>query len=369
MIALLVTVLKYPCYLPIDKEHWFQFVFEKSKIAISINKVEKGINIVDNGNSINKGEGNIFLSNPLSSFSQGHFMELKSVNKLTLEEGNDFEKLFASYDLRDKSEIFITENYYTEFVIYVEIDNFDKETFENDKKRQRYNNKLYRAFNYYIRKYNKSFKAGNIAHINTKDPELFILKQQYIILDGNKVFEHYLLRGTHFNLKPTEINNSHSIAATGFIERNKDILKENTELLEKALSQPELPEDEFLSQALEQYQLRKNFKYSFLEAFIAIESVVERFLYKKKREVNIEKKQIDDFKTEVGIGYKTNIELPLAIGFVDKEFEELLKEINKIRKLRNLVVHQGVDVEPGQAISAINIIYKFVNYLEEKSIG
>jgi hypothetical protein len=62
-----------------------------------------------------------------------------------------------------------------------------------------------------------------------------------------------------------------------------------------------------------------------------------------------------------------NIELPLALSFIESELKDLLIEVNKIRRIRNDIVHQGLDITAEKTKGAIDTIYSFVNYIETKT--
>jgi hypothetical protein len=363
MTVALATLIRHPGYLPIKHNQFYQFQFKGKKVAIGLLNNTKGVKIVDNNNHIKNGDKCVELDKKLDKFTKGYVMKVSTVSN----EKDIFNTLQFSYEIDNDREIFIYESYYTDFFILLEIEDFKIQVYEDDKKRERYNVKVFDAFNYFIRNYNKASKGGNISHIDLQSNKVdsTYLKQAYFKIDDKNSFESCLEKKESFSMEGTSISMG-GIGDTGIIGQTIEEIQKVTHTLQSLLLMPETPENEFLSYALEQLQLRKNYKYAFLEAFLAIEFSIEAFLNAKKIKANISKQQIDDFKREVGIGYKMNIELPLALGTIDNEFKALLSDINKIRKLRNEIVHSGKDVSDGQARGAINSIYSFVDYLKKK---
>lgn len=89
-------------------------------------------------------------------------------------------------------------------------------------------------------------------------------------------------------------------------------------------------------------------------------------MQKRKKESNIPEKTVDEFNRETGIGYKMNIEIPLALGKADHAYTTMLQKINIIRKQRNNIVHRGAEVDINTATKALKTIKSFINYLNGK---
>lgn len=361
MKVVLSTHLRYPGYMPLQYDHFFNFLVSNKKAAIKLRNLHKGISILDTDNSLVKAEDSVKFKSNIENLSKGYIIEVLSVK----DSNNPLHKLKVYYEMDKNKEIFVHESYFTDFLIHLEIDDFREEVFKDDTKRKRYNAKIFEAFNFFVRSYNRTTKTGNVRHIEANDNHAtsFILYQSFESLTTSNTFENFIKKGGLFKMEPTSVNMS-IVGETGFVTDRTDFIAASTTGLTENLGKEDSIEYEFLSHALEQMVLNRNYKYAFLEAFLAIESSIDNFLDKKKLNANISKQYLEDFKREVGIGYKMNIELPLAIGFLDEKFKNLLIEINKIRKLRNEIVHRGTSITHIQARSAIDNIYMFVDHLK-----
>nr|WP_295870391.1 hypothetical protein [uncultured Chitinophaga sp.] len=364
MKAIITTLIRHQGVLPIKYEHWFQFLFKNKKAAIGLNKVTKGINVTDNENSLKNGQNCIELEHSLNKFTKGHIFKIEPDDT----EDDNFKNLHLLWEPDNGREVFITETYFTDIFVFLEFDNFKEEIYNDDNLRIRYNKQILECLNLFIKKYNKVTRSGNLSHLENSESskESFVLKQNYFVIDDDNTFEHYLQRGLELNMTATSLF-IEPVGRSGIILNDHSSVNSMTEEMEKELLQNITLEEEFLSHALEQYTIKQNYKYAFLEAFLAIESSVEKFLEAKKIEANIPQKNIDDFRREVGIGYKINIELPIALlGNTPSNFNIMLNDLNTIRQKRNKIVHQGIGITAAEAYEAINKIYAFVTFLETK---
>lgn len=90
------------------------------------------------------------------------------------------------------------------------------------------------------------------------------------------------------------------------------------------------------------YALRiHHFRYAVLDAFTAVETVVTSILDKLKLEKGVSKQKIDDYANEVGIAYKINIEVPAFFSPISDDERSELGNVNRLRKLRNEIIHTG----------------------------
>ena len=74
------------------------------------------------------------------------------------------------------------------------------------------------------------------------------------------------------------------------------------------------------------------------------------------------KKKLDDLESEIPISYMISVELPCFIKY-DNDKRQTLGEIDRIRKLRNNVVHRGCEVSEKDAQSALDALKKLHNML------
>ncbi len=99
-------------------------------------------------------------------------------------------------------------------------------------------------------------------------------------------------------------------------------------------------------------------------SFIFIESLIFKFLYKQKLLKGVSKNKLDNYKKEVGIAYMLNVEM---LFFLEKaEDKALMGEVDKIRKIRNGIVHDGKDVTKEEAEKSLGIAYRIKNLMSKE---
>lgn len=114
-----------------------------------------------------------------------------------------------------------------------------------------------------------------------------------------------------------------------------------------------------LNKASEEFKIRKNWKYAFIESFLAIEYALNKFITDFKIKRNI---PIDNF--QITLAYQLNVELLFIIGAqLDEKDISLLREIDSMRKKRNKIVHGNQDVTHDDAINSIVKATDFINLL------
>ena len=125
-------------------------------------------------------------------------------------------------------------------------------------------------------------------------------------------------------------------------------------------------EHRLLSKAYEELDLHQNYKYALLESFITAEMVISKFLREIKLSKGVSKGKLKEYKSEVGIGYQTNIELPAFLDNLTPNERKILGEINRIRSIRNDVVHEGKAVSEKEALDAVNATASLISMLDER---
>ena len=115
--------------------------------------------------------------------------------------------------------------------------------------------------------------------------------------------------------------------------------------------------------AREELYIHKNYKYSFIESWTALEISIVNYLKKIKLEKGISKNKIDTYESEIGISYLLNIELPLVQADSSQSFKDLISSVDAVRKMRNKLIHENRNISESEAINALEVVIKFVNYL------
>lgn len=109
----------------------------------------------------------------------------------------------------------------------------------------------------------------------------------------------------------------------------------------------------------------EEYNLSILESFIALEFFILNYLYEQKLAKGISKNKLKEYKTEVSISYMLNIELPMFIEDLDQNKRQLLGEVDKVRKYRNDIVHNGKKVSKKDAEFSISAVEKLFILLEK----
>lgn len=122
------------------------------------------------------------------------------------------------------------------------------------------------------------------------------------------------------------------------------------------------PLAEYILKSMEELHVHKNYKYSLIESWTALEIAVVSYLAKLKLGKGISKTKIDDYEGQVGISYLINIELPLVCKNNDQDFKDLILKVDNIRKIRNKVIHENKSVSEFDADTAIKTLGAFLDY-------
>jgi len=125
-------------------------------------------------------------------------------------------------------------------------------------------------------------------------------------------------------------------------------------------------EEEWLVKAIEELEVNQNFRYALLDAFIVAESIVARVLQKMKLAKGVSKKKLEDYETEIGVGYMLNVELPSMLEHLNEREREIIGKVDGVRKIRNAVIHKGADVSQREAADAINYVGLLITMLRAR---
>lgn len=108
---------------------------------------------------------------------------------------------------------------------------------------------------------------------------------------------------------------------------------------------------------------QRNYKYALLDYFFIIESVIFNYVTEKKIGLGISQNKLNNYKTQVTISYMINVDMPMLIQPFTAELKGLLDEIDRVRKIRNDIVHNQSMVTEEQAKKAKSAAYKLLKYL------
>lgn len=155
------------------------------------------------------------------------------------------------------------------------------------------------------------------------------------------------------------------------VPQNNEKILQNYQALGLALTQGSTLKEEFrlLEKAFEEIDLNNNYKYALLESFIVAESLISRLLRKIKLEKGVSKGKLEDYETEVGIGYQINVEIPVLFDDLTNDERQILGNVDKIRKVRNKVVHEGISVSEETALEAINSVSNLIAMFSTRNLS
>jgi hypothetical protein len=112
---------------------------------------------------------------------------------------------------------------------------------------------------------------------------------------------------------------------------------------------------ELFLRAHEAAYYRNNFRYALLEDFAVVEVCVSRFLNISKISRGVSKGKLKEYESEVPMAYKLNIELPLLLDNINTKEREVIGNVDKLRKLRNAVIHTGRPVSEAEAKESVRV--------------
>lgn len=110
----------------------------------------------------------------------------------------------------------------------------------------------------------------------------------------------------------------------------------------------------FLMELDGQLRTQSNSKQLFLDLFIFIEMIVYKFLYEKKRSLGASKTKLDKYEKELTMSYMLNVELQIYLQPSNDIEKEIIGKIDRLRDLRNKVVHKGRDISFEELLEARN---------------
>lgn len=339
----------YPSNMFLNENDNFSFVKDSIKYLVLITKHLKSLVINDFGNKLIKGEENNRIKYQIEKG------EIKINEKNIAIEIENGAYHIIDYEKHYRKELFTVS--YTELVI-----SFESSPTEDN------------------------FKLANEALVFFVD-SYKIVSDDFFTLSHDKMpffskvykyfFHHYskdeLLMPSEVRMKvPREISFSfHQITVPHLNAQLRILTKESAEISKNLKTyfdenKKAEPLAEYILKASEELYVHKNYKYSLIESWTALEIAIVSYLTRIKLEKGISKKRIDNFEGEVGISYLINIELPLVHPDYNQNLKDLLVKIDVIRKLRNKVIHENKLVLESDATNAIKTLVEFLNYIGYK---
>lgn len=339
----------YPSNLSLPEKASFIFEYEERNVVVFIHRRIKSLVINDFSNKIIRTEEHGLIK---------HAVENKEILISNLNMAAEIEH--SGYFIIDHNKHLHKEIYnlqHAEIIISFETFlNFDN--YEFSKRVLKYFIESYRMVSHDVLTlsqdkipfYTKIYKYD--FHLYS-DKELKLTEKERLKLPRDLQFKFHEISIPFWNTQGKKL-----------IAKDDEIVKNLKEFLDGKKT-PGLLTD-FILRASEELNVHKNFKYSLIESWTALEIAIVSYLKDLKLAKGISKNKIDGYETNVGISYLINIELPLVHATNDNEFKELLLSIDSVRKLRNKVIHDNKQVLEEDAANAIKALICFLTYIGYK---
>ena len=351
----LCVSLFYPEYICIADNTGFQFELDNKQVLVAIINHLTPLEILDFDNSIvQKDKGSmpnqkvLTIENPVDNISDTQIaLNVNSMIVKLLDHRSYLHRLF-------------TPRFYTEIIIMYEA---EEEEYANGS-----------AFVFHEEVLNRFINSYRLI---TKDVEV---KSPQELYNDSLVKKTCWLRYTKKELScsledrmvlPKYIN--FDIRQMKYEKYGGSIPKRNPEREEKSGSylatylkgeQKITLVDELIIKAIEECKVNKNYKYALLNAFTAVEVVVSDFLTEFKIKNGVSNKKLEEYKSEIGISYMLNVEVPMVMKDLSNEGRIILGNVDKVRKKRNAVIHSGAQVSDKEAKEAINAVLKLLALID-----
>jgi len=332
---------------------WFLLDINNIKYAVAIKRHVKGLEIYDLDNSV------IIDNNGNAEFKRK--INIKDLPYFHIINHKDMHDFIIGFNAHGEKRI-IKNYYFTELLICKEVDDI----ISYKPNYSEFENVLTKFILYYkMAAKDKSIKMPSESNIS-------------IFLDSLKYYEY-----TKDDLE-LEVNERLKIErqSKSFLNNQSSIILDNNEIelgkipkhnaIEIGKNLKSLLEnntsDEHLYKLLIAYdklELDKDPKMILLELFIYTETQIYQYIKKRKIDLGVSKNKLKDYETEVGIGYMINIELPMLIPEIDSNTRQVIGELDKVRKLRNKIVHNNFIPTKKEVVNAIKSIEKFLSYIHD----
>ncbi len=255
--------------------------------------------------------------------------------------------------------------YYTTLYLKFEVNNF-MDNIETE-------NKLWKYLNHFLTQYKRATRDSKIQIRNShhSDSILFYEKTlSYSDISIDLPIERRLDSPEHHGILKFPLSRlSLSTFGRNFSLTEYDIAKNTAEFKTYIGSlkseENEINQIDLLLKSKEELFHNRNFKYSFLDSFIFIESIISKAIFDEKIKRGISKKKLNEYKMNIGIGYAINVELPLLFPEKFENKETIVQDLNSIRKIRNKIVHVGIDIAQERAEFCIKVAEEIYDLFKE----
>lgn len=360
MAGCLYTKLFYPGYISLHSGLWFTFIVDGKHVGVLVRRHVESLKINDFGNHLqilHKDDHSIE-----TSLEKSIDRKLNANICATYNLANGIDRQIAIDNLETEYRYFY-QSPYTELCIVYDIEDTDNISEEEEQFHVE-------ALKIFLDSYRIVSKDVRIQQLNSITQEKLVVFQgfaDYLAEEVNESPPKRLTKNRKINLGVKLVCvadwTESAPSSTSEIERFSIELRDRLNQNAKAF-----PEEYWLLKAYEELVIRKNAKYALLEAFIAAESAIRNALTSLKLSKGVSKGKLDNYANEIGIGYMINIELPMLIENITDHERKLLGEVDRIRKLRNSIMHTASTVNDNEAGKALNAIHSMIKMLYYRGI-
>jgi len=349
----LYTEFIYPGYISLNNKQWFDFTYKNKLIGIAIDRHIESVNAIDFNNDLKEGKP----SRPLYEVENSKGLKIDydtgplSCHRRVLVDHLEGRVLFTKYHtvLLVVHESIQKEKSYVDEMLHTEVIDFFICKYRSIARDLSIPlSSEFQSKRYYTRRYFHKFTEAD-NKLSLKD-KLFSSRNLSLSLG---IFKFHDLTES----VPTFDENS-IIDLSNNLQRllSSDSLLSGNETTESIIR---------IGRDISVYN---NFKFGLLDSFIICESLISRFLRDFKISKGISKNKLDDYEKEIPVSYLINIELPTLISDMTEKEKQLIGDLNRVRKLRNDVVHKNKDVNENDALFAFNTLQGVHNLIEERRI-
>ncbi|HLG41407.1 MAG TPA: hypothetical protein VI461_17135 [Chitinophagaceae bacterium] len=339
----------YPAKLMLPEKTSYSFQFETNKIVVQINRHLKSLVVNDFGNRIIKTTENELVFHSVENDK----IEIDKLNMVVEIEDNGFFIVDHKKHLRKE---FFTLNH-TEIIL----------SFETTLNHPNYDFSQ-KVLDFFIESYR--MVSEDVLTLQKDKIPFYTKIYKY---DFHHYSEEELKLSQEERLKiPRALRlKFHQISIPFWATQGKKIVASKEEIAKKLKDFFSGPKNmgvlnEFILKASEELNVHKNYKYSLIESWTALEIAIVSYTTDHKVKKGISKNKIKDYERDIGVSYLINIELPLIHPTNDTAFKNLLSQIDLIRKLRNNAIHENKSVSETDATNAIKTLVEFLNYIGYK---
>lgn len=327
----------YPGYLQLKKEEFLDFKFEGKEIRFLLRRQMKPLVIFDAFNEFSDDKKCHIKTN------KGYGLTTQKGGIIYSKNGEIQDPYSFQVTMERLPEMRIFYNTRCSHLFFIDKSSSDKPDFEFAE----------RLIQYFILIYKRTLNDVFVQEFKN-------LTSPYLVLESGMCT---LISNGHYDFKTDSLKAlwDRFISDQMSLNTNPDKAFENIKI--NLNSGNTMDYKEIFIKAQEEIYINKNFKYALLEVFIFVEQILVRALKTIKISKGISNQTIKNFNKEVGIGYMLNVEIPLVIEDYALH-KEVFSNVDKIRKKRNDVVHNGETVSEEEARFAVDNSYTLYNLLK-----